>query len=103
MPSLRRIEICVTGIRRYRCGRGLTREHVLGCAVQLLDLGFFRIGDERYAADNGSYGLATLRRRHLRVERGEAVFDFRAKGGKRHVQAVADPTVLPTLRALKRT
>jgi DNA topoisomerase-1 len=82
--------------------RGLVRERVLACAVRLLDLGFFRIGAERYAAENETYGLATLRRRHLRFERGEAVFDYRAKGGKRHVQSVADPSVLPTLRALKR-
>ena len=82
--------------------RGLVRERVLACAVRLLDLGFFRIGAERYAAENETYGLATLRRGHVRLERGEAIFDFRAKGGKRQVQSIADPTVLPTLRALKR-
>jgi DNA topoisomerase-1 len=82
--------------------RGLVRERVLACAVRLLDLGFFRIGSERYAAENETYGLASLRKRHLRFERGEAVFDYRAKGGKRHVQAIADESVLPVLRALKR-
>jgi len=82
--------------------RGLARERVLACGVCLLDLGFFRVGSERYAAENETYGLATLRRRHLRFEHGEAVFDYRSKGGRRHVQAVADPSVLPTLRALKR-
>jgi DNA topoisomerase I len=82
--------------------RGLVRERVLACAVRLLDLGFFRVGSERYAAENETYGLATLRRGHLRFEGGEAVFDFRSKGGRRHVQSVADPTVMPTLRALKR-
>src|SRR5919204_1583942 len=82
--------------------RGLVRERVLACAVCLLDLGFFRVGSERYAEENETYGLATLRRGHLRFEHGEAVFDYRSKGGRRHVQAVADPSVLPTLRALKR-
>src|SRR5204863_4474006 len=82
--------------------RGLVREPVLACAVRLLDLGFFRIGSERYAEENETYGLASLRKRHLRFEHGEAVFDYRSKGGKRHVQSIADPTVLPTLRALKR-
>ncbi len=82
--------------------RGLMRERVLACAVALLDLGFFRIGSERYAAENETFGLATLRKRHLRLERGEATFDYRAKGGQRHVQSVADESVLPTLRALKR-
>jgi DNA topoisomerase I len=82
--------------------RGLVPQRVLACAVRLLDLGFFRVGSERYAAENETYGLATLRRGHLGFEGGEAVFDYRSKGGKRHVQSIADPTVLPTLRALKR-
>jgi len=81
--------------------RGLVRERVLGCAVRLLDLGFFRIGSERYAAENETYGLATLKKRQLRFERGSAVFDYRAKGSVRHVQVVADGAVLPTLKALK--
>ena len=81
--------------------RGLVRERVLGCAIRLLDLGFFRIGSERYAAENETYGLATLKKSQLRIERGAAVFDYRAKGSKRHVQVVADRAVLPTLRALK--
>jgi DNA topoisomerase I len=81
--------------------RGLVRERVLGCAIRLLDLGFFRIGSERYAAENETYGLATLKKRQLRVERGTAVFDYRAKGSVRHVQVVADRAVLPTLKALK--
>jgi DNA topoisomerase I len=81
--------------------RGLVRERVLGCAVRLLDLGFFRIGSERYATENETYGLATMKKRQLRFERGQAVFDYRAKGSKRHLQVVADPAVLPTLKALK--
>src|SRR3954464_12133419 len=81
--------------------RGLVRERVLGCAIRLLDLGFFRIGSERYAAENETYGLATLKKRQLRFERGSAVFDYRAKGSARQVQVVADRAVLPTLKALK--
>src|SRR4051794_30721800 len=81
--------------------RGLVRERVLGCAIRLLDLGFFRIGSERYAAENETYGLATLKKRQLRFERGSAVFDYRAKGSARRVQVVADRAVLPTLKALK--
>jgi DNA topoisomerase-1 len=81
--------------------RGLVRERVLGCAIRLLDLGFFRIGSERYAAENETYGLATLKKRQLRFERRSAVFDYRAKGSVRHVQVVADRAVLPTLKALK--
>jgi DNA topoisomerase I len=81
--------------------RGLVRERVLACSVRLLDNGFFRIGSERYAADNETYGLATLRKRHVRIERGVAVFDYRAKGAKRHKQEISDPAIVPTIRALR--
>jgi DNA topoisomerase IB len=81
--------------------RGLVRDRVLACALRLLDLGFFRIGSERYATENETYGLATLKKAQVRFERGVAVFDYRAKGSKRHVQTVADQLVLPTVRALK--
>jgi DNA topoisomerase IB len=81
--------------------RGLVRERVLGCAVRLLDLGFFRIGSERYTEENETFGLATLRRRHLTVARGVASFHYKAKGAKDHRQEIADPVLVPTLRKLK--
>src|SRR3954454_2805145 len=81
--------------------RGLVRERVLACAVRLLDLGFFRIGSERYAAENETYGLATLKKRQVRFEHGSGVFDYRAKGSARRVRVVAARAVLPTLKALK--
>ena len=52
------------------CARdGMTRERVLACAVRLLDRGFFRVGGEEYAAENESYGLATMQARHVTLER----------------------------------
>lgn len=81
--------------------RGLVRDRVLACAVRLLDLGLFRIGSEQYVAENETYGLATLRRSHVKVERGAAVFDYRAKGAKRHRREIEDELVLPTIKALK--
>jgi len=82
-------------------GRGLTRERVLACSVRLLDLGFFRIGSERYAAENETFGLATLRKRHVRIERGAAVFAYKAKGAKHHRQEIASPVIVPTIKALR--
>ncbi len=81
--------------------RGLVRERVLGCAVRLLDLGFFRVGSERYTEENETFGLSTLRRRHLQVKAGVARFDYTAKGAQRHVQEIADPVLVPTLKSLK--
>jgi DNA topoisomerase-1 len=81
--------------------RGLQERRSLACAAKLLDLGFFRIGGERYAVENESYGLATMRKSHVRIERGKVLFDFPAKSGKRQVQEIADPSVIPTIKALK--
>ena len=81
--------------------RGLARERVLACAVQLLDLGFFRIGSERYAEENETFGLATLRRKHVEVRAGVASFKYKAKGSLDHDQEIADPVVVPTIKALK--
>jgi DNA topoisomerase I len=81
--------------------RGMVRERALACAVRLLDLGFFRIGSERYVAENETYGLSTLLRRHVKVEGGVANFDYSAKDSKRHRQQIADPAVVKTIKALK--
>jgi DNA topoisomerase IB len=79
-----------------------SERHVLGCAVRLLDRGFFRIGSESYAVTNESYGLATMLKRHVRVDETTLHFDFPAKSGKRRVQAVVDPEVADVVARLKR-
>ena len=71
--------------------RKISRERVLACAVRLLDRGFFRIGSEDYAEENETYGLATMRKRHVTIEGNTLVFDYEAKGGKRRVQTIGDP------------
>jgi DNA topoisomerase IB len=83
-------------------GKDLSRERVLACSVRMLDRGLFRVGTEDYATKNGSFGLATLRKEHVRVGSDRASFDFVAKAGVRQVREVADPQILPVLRALQR-
>jgi DNA topoisomerase I len=86
-----------------RASTQLTRPRVLACAVRLLDRGFFRIGTEDYAAQNESYGLATMRKEHVTVPDGRQIqFDFIAKSGKHRVQGVVDPEVAEVVRKLKR-
>ena len=80
----------------------LTYERVLACAARLLDLGFFRIGTEGYAETNQTYGLATMRKEHVRVSGDKVRFDYVAKSGKRRLQSVVDPEVAAVVRALKR-
>jgi DNA topoisomerase I len=82
--------------------RGLVRERVLACSIRLLDLGFFRIGSEQYAEENETYGLATLRKRHVSFERGLIVFSYEAKGAQQRVQTIDDAEITPIIRALKR-
>ena len=80
--------------------RGYGRERVLACAVRLLDRGFFRIGSEGYAEENQTYGIATMRRRHVDVTGDTVTFDYEAKGGKRRVQTLMDPDLAKLIRAL---
>jgi DNA topoisomerase-1 len=99
LPTLReRVDEHLTGTDE------LTRDRVLACAVRLLDRGFFRIGSEQYAAENESYGLATMRKEHVTLdpEQRGMVFDYTAKSGKRRVQGVVDPAVFDVVSALKR-
>lgn len=82
--------------------RGLTRHRLLACATRLLDRGFFRIGGEEYAEGNGSFGLATLQKRHVRLlEDGAMVFEYVAKGGKPRAQRIVDPEASAVIGRLK--
>jgi DNA topoisomerase I len=84
-------------------GEGLTRERVLATAVRLLDLGAFRVGSEQYAEDNGTYGLATLRREHVRVRGEQVFFSYTAKGGiERELELTDKPTADVVRELLKR-
>ncbi len=83
--------------------KGLPRDRALGCATRLLDRGFFRVGGEGYAAENATYGLATMQKRHVRVTRENmVVFDYVAKSGKRRVQRIMDDDVVQVVTTLKR-
>ena len=70
--------------------RGLPREKVLALVVRLLEETLIRVGNDEYARDNRSYGLSTLRDRHVTVRGAEIRFTFRGKGGKDHEIGVRD-------------
>jgi DNA topoisomerase IB len=84
-----------------RC-RGLRRDRVLAVAQQLIDRGYFRAGGEEYAQENGSFGLATLLRDHVRIRSGSVDFDYPAKSGVRRTVSVDDPLVVRAVRSLLR-
>lgn len=81
---------------------GMPRDRALATAFRLLDLGFFRIGGETYAEENGSYGLATIEKSHVRIEKGSVVFDYVAKSGKERLIALADQPVRDAIDVLRR-
>lgn len=78
---------------------GLPREKVLATVVNLLETTLIRIGNEDYAKDNKSFGLTTLRNRHVAVNGGELRFEFKGKSGKTWRLQVKDRRVARIIRA----
>src|SRR3954469_18811970 len=68
----------------------LSREKVLATVVWLLEKTLIRVGSDEYARDNGSFGLTTLRRRHVEVSGAKLRFEFRGKSGVPHAVAITD-------------
>ncbi len=96
LPALRAV------VEGHLSDRGLTRRRVLATAVRLLDLGLFRIGSDRYAEMNDSYGLTTLLREHARCRAGAVLFTYPGKAGQELAHTVTEPAACRSLRALLR-
>jgi DNA topoisomerase-1 len=79
---------------------GLPREKVLATIIYLLQTTMMRVGNEEYARTNQSFGLTTLRDRHVRINGSETEFHFRGKSGVQHAIKVHDPRLA---RIIKRT
>ncbi len=69
---------------------GLPREKVLATVVRLLENTLIRVGNEEYARTNKSFGLTTMRDRHVKIEGSEVKFQFRGKSGKDHSITLKD-------------
>ena len=77
-------------VRRDLAAPGLSRSRILAAIVALLQTTLIRVGNDEYARDNGSFGLTTMRNRHVDVEGGKIVFRFRGKSGKSHAIRLTD-------------
>jgi DNA topoisomerase I len=87
------------GVRRDLAQPGLPREKVLALVVKLLDATQVRVANAEYARSNGSFGLTTLRDRHVRFpSRGKALLHFRGKGGAEHDVLVDDARLAKLVR-----
>ncbi len=92
LPAIRR------RVRRDLKLPALTREKVLAAVVQLLELTLIRVGNDEYAKTNHSFGLTTLRRRHVAVTKATIRFEFRGKSGIEHEIAVQDSRLAKIVR-----
>ncbi|HKH10683.1 MAG TPA: hypothetical protein VKA73_06030 [Rubrobacter sp.] len=68
----------------------LDREKVLACMTRMMNAAYFRVGEERYAKNNKTYGIATLRRKHLKIEGDTVIFEYTGKWGQEQRKAVTD-------------
>jgi DNA topoisomerase I len=88
-------------VAQDRARRGLPREKVLAAIVCLLELTLIRVGNREYARINGSYGLTTLRDRHVDFGGAKLVFEYRGKGGKLHRISLRDRRLARIVRSCK--
>lgn len=77
-------------LERDLAAAGMPEERVLALVISLLDHTYLRVGNEDYAQANGTFGLTTLRNRHVRVDSGGLRFCFTGKGGRSHDVCVDD-------------
>jgi DNA topoisomerase I len=96
LPSIRRkIQIRLKGNK-------LTRERVLAGIVAILDATAIRVGNEEYVAANNSFGLTTLRNRHLEYKNGHVILRFRGKSGVRQELVVKNKSAIRLLKQAKK-
>jgi DNA topoisomerase-1 len=93
LPELR------AAIARHLALRGLPREKVLATVVHLLETTLIRVGNDDYARRNKSYGLTTLRNRHVAIEGTQLRFEFKGKSGKAWKLQLRDRRVASVVRA----
>lgn len=96
LPAMRR-----TAARDLR-QQGLSRERVMAGIMRILSSSFIRPGSQVYASENGSYGIATLRPKHVQVKGDNIIFDFPGKSGVKQHRELRDRRVAKLIRELLR-
>lgn len=89
-------------VERDLAAPGLRKRRMLAAGVRLLHTGGFRIGGEEYAEENETFGVATLQVRHVRVDRDQVIFSYRAKGSIKRTIVIEDAEILRMMRSLLR-
>ena len=86
-------------VARHLRQKELSRERVLACVLRILSTCFMRPGSQVYASEHGSYGIATLRRKHVNVKGDVVEFDFPGKSGVRQQHQLRDRQVARVIRS----
>ena len=94
LPALRR------RIEKDMRKRSLSKEKVLATVVKLIDEAYFRPGNETYAKQNGSYGITTMRSKHVDITTTSVTFDFVGKSGQEHHKTINDRQVARIIKQL---
>lgn len=89
-------------VRRDMRRRGIGRERVLAAMVRTLEACFMRPGSRAYAVENRSYGLTTIRPRHVRLAGDRITFEYRGKSGQEQVRELRDARVARLVRAMRK-
>jgi DNA topoisomerase-1 len=80
---------------------GLPREKVLASVVYLLQVTMMRIGNEEYARTNRSFGLTTLRDKHVKIDGSEIKFKFRGKSSVQHAIRLSDSRLARIIKRMR--
>lgn len=84
---------------RYELNKDdLSKEKIMATIIWLLENTFIRIGNEQYSKENNSFGLTTMRNRHVKVNGNEIKFQFRGKSGVEHELEVSHPKVSKVIK-----
>ena len=94
LPTLRR------QVERDLKRKRLDKQKVVACIVRLIDEAYFRVGSERYAKEHQTYGVTTLRSKHVDVHTTTVTFDFIGKSGKKHVKTISNPQLALIIKQL---
>jgi len=94
LPRIRRVT------NQHLRQEGLGRERVLATVVRLMSRAYFRVGSERYAVENRTFGIATLRKKHLTIRGNDLVFRYVGKKSIDQRTVVADTPLVEIVREL---
>lgn len=96
LPRLRR------RVKQDLSGNELSRERVIAAIVRLIDQGFFRVGNDKSARFESTYGLTTITSNHVKTRGAEVLFDFIGKWQKTHKKKIDDREVAQVIRDLQK-